>query len=246
MKVVFHDRFREVYAGDPAAAPGRLDGIVAELRDGFEFVEPAPAGEEDLLLVHHPTLVERVKAKQPLYETAVLAVGGAITAAEIAMRGEPAFALVRPPGHHAGPSSCWGFCWFNNVAVAVERLRKKGDISKALIVDIDLHFGDGTDRIFAHIPEVAYHHLSSTRDLMRFFKSNTDCDLVAVSAGFDGHVEDWGGLLETGDYLTLGKMIGAFARRVCGGRVFGALEGGYNHEVLGKNVKAFLTGLRQM
>ena len=243
MKVVFHENYRQVYAADPAAAAGRLDGVVAALRDEFTFITPRPASEADLLLVHRPALVERVKRNPSLYEAAVLAVGGAIEAAQRAADGEPAFALIRPPGHHAGPASCWGFCWFNNVAVAVEKLRRGGMVNKVLIIDFDLHYGDGTANIFAGNPQVSYVHLASTRELAQVFASHSDLDLIAVSAGFDAHVDDWGGMLSTADYRALGEVIGRQARHKCAGRVFAALEGGYNRDVLGKNVKAFLQGL---
>lgn len=247
MKVVYHPKYAEVYAGDPAAAPGRMESIVRELEGGFEFVEPEPASEEDVLLVHSEGHLEWVRSLR-LYENALLAVGGAILASELAMRGEPAFALIRPPGHHASRDSCWGFCYFNNVAVAVERLRRAGRIRRALIVDFDLHYGDGTANIFSGVKEVAYYHLpsgereSQLRALEGFLSSAAGYDLVAVSAGFDRHVEDWGGVLETEDYERIGELIKEFAERVCGGRRFGVLEGGYNHEVLGRNVRAFLEG----
>ncbi len=70
-------------------------------------------------------------------------------AAELACQGQPAFACVRPPGHHASPGSHWGFCFLNNVAISVERLLRKRKVSHALILDIDLHFGDGIDNFFA-------------------------------------------------------------------------------------------------
>ena len=68
-------------------------------------------------------------------------------------------------------------------------------------------------------------------------------DIIAVSAGFDRGVEDWGGLLTTEDYQTIGKLVKEFSERVCQGRRYGVLEGGYNHDVLGRNVKAFLDGI---
>ncbi len=242
MKVVFHERYREVYDSDPAAAPGRMDCIVEELRDSFEFMTPLPASEDDLLLVHRQSHLERVREKGLVYEIAALSAGGAIMAAELGVRGDPAFALIRPPGHHASSNSCWGFCWFNNVAVAVEKLRRAGTVNRVLIVDIDLHYGDGTNNIFTGVPEVVYYHLDGIRDLERCLAANSDCDLVAVSAGFDMHVEDWGGILTTGDYAAIGRMISGYARSVCRGRFFAALEGGYNHRVLGKNVRALLEG----
>ncbi len=246
MKVVFHERFREVYTQDPAAAPGRVDCILNALGNDFEFIEPSPATESDLLLVHGTNLLKRVKNSGKvsglIYEMAALSAGSAILAAELASRGEPAFALNRPPGHHAGRDSCWGFCWFNNVAVAVEKLRRAGIVNNVLIVDIDLHFGDGTNNIFAATPEVVYYHLKSLNDLDRILALNTGSDMIAVSAGFDMHVEDWGGILQTEDYTAIGRMIAGHARRFCEGRFFAALEGGYNHRVLGKNVRALLEG----
>jgi acetoin utilization deacetylase AcuC-like enzyme len=102
--------------------------------------------------------------RQPdVYDVAILAAGGAMLTAATALAGEPAFGLLRPPGHHASPDSHWGFCFFNNMAVAVERLRRQGLIGSALILDIDLHFGDGTDRFFANIPEVEVINIESRR-----------------------------------------------------------------------------------
>lgn len=243
MKVVFHEKYRSVYTSDPAAAKGRLDGIVDELKDLYEFVEPTPAEESDILLVHSPYHLAHIRNRGSLYELAALAAGGAIKSAELAVQGDPAFALIRPPGHHASMESCWGFCWFNNVAIAVEKLRNGGVINKAVIIDIDLHYGDGTDNIFAHIPEVVYYHMGNIKELGKFLNSAKSCDLVAVSAGFDRHVEDWGGTLQTEDYKTIGKLVKSYADKSCSGRVFAVLEGGYNHKVLGKNVRALLEGL---
>ncbi|MDH5447667.1 MAG: histone deacetylase family protein [Candidatus Bathyarchaeota archaeon] len=249
MYVVYHERYEEVYTSDPAASPGRIECIKSELEDSFQFVEPTLVSESDLRLVHSQSHIDWVKQRGLLYEIAVLAVGGALKASKLAMRGEPAFGLIRPPGHHASPDSCWGFCYFNNVAIAVEKLRREGVVKKALIVDIDLHYGDGTANFFASVPEVVYHHVGSVdresflSDLECFFASQKDSGIVAVSAGFDRHELDWGGLLRTEDYATIGKTAREYADEKCGGRVFAVLEGGYNHSVLGKNVKALLLGL---
>ena len=170
-------------------------------------------------------------------------------AAELAVEGEPAFGLVRPPGHHASRDSSWGFCYFNNIAISVERLRREKKIAKALIVDIDLHYGDGTANIFSGVPQVSYFHVEGRSreeyldSLVGRLSTIKDCDIVAVSAGFDRHEMDWGGLLTTEDYGTIGKMIRACAEKVCNGRRYAVLEGGYNHKVLGKNVKSLLLGM---
>lgn len=80
-------------------------------------------------------------------------------------------------------------------------------------------------------------------DLSRNLTAKKDCDIVAVSAGFDRHQQDWGGMLRTEDYFTIGKRIKEFAESVCGGRRYAVLEGGYNHTVLGKSVRALVEGL---
>jgi len=247
MKIVFHKDYCKVYSSDPAAAPGRMEVIAREL-SGFDFIEPERAIEEDVALVHRAKHIEYIKGLQVVYEVALLAVGGTIKASEIAVEGEPTFGLIRPPGHHASKDSSWGFCYFNNIAVSVERLRRKGLISKAVILDIDLHYGDGTANIFDNVPEVSYHHIAGGKrenffkDLTRFLNSIYECDVVAVSAGFDRHEEDWGGVLKTEDYQRTGGIVKEFAVKACRGRRYAVLEGGYNHKVLGRNVRAFIEG----
>jgi len=249
MKVVYHERFREVYSSDPAATPGRIESIYHELHGHFDFVQPQTANEEDLKLVHGVGHVDWVKRHGLVYEVAVLAVGGALKAAELAVEGEPAFGLIRPPGHHASRDSSWGFCYFNNIAISVEKLRKENKIARAFIVDIDLHYGDGTANIFSGMPEVVYFHVEGRSreeyldSLVKRLATVKDCDVVAVSAGFDRHVRDWGGLLTTNDYERIGKLIKDCAEEVCNGKRYAVLEGGYNHSVLGKNVKALLLGM---
>jgi len=249
VKVVYHERYREVYASDPAAQPGRMESIYKELHGHFDFVTPEPASEEDALLTHSQSHVENVKTHPLTYEIALLAVGGAIKASEIAREGKPAFGLIRPPGHHASRDSSWGFCYFNNMAISIEKLRQKGRIKKAVIVDIDLHFGDGTANIFSGNSDIAYFHVDGMNrenyltNLSKFLETQKGHEILAVSAGFDRHQQDWGGLLTTSDYFTIGKMIKKFASKECSGRRYGVLEGGYNHAVLGKNVKAFLQGM---
>jgi len=116
-------------------------------------------------------------------------------------------------------------------------------------VDIDLHFGDGTANIFAGTPEVTYLHPSGGSredyliDLSRNLTAKRDCDIVAASAGFDRHQQDWGGMLRTEDYFTIGKRVKEFAERACGGRRYAVLEGGYNRAVLGESVRALIEGL---
>ena len=243
MKIVFQERYREVYSADPAATQGRLDKAYDALKGDYEILEPDYASEKDIKLVHTDAHIERIKEKRQLFELSLLAAGGAIKASELALSGEPAFGLIRPPGHHASKNSCWGFCWFNNIAVAIEKLKKDQRINNALIIDFDLHFGDGTNNIFKQDEHVTYYHMNSLSDLEKTLSEQGSCDIIGISAGFDRHLEDWGGILSTDDYREIGHMIKDFSQNACPNKIFAVLEGGYNHDVLGNNIKALLQGL---
>ncbi len=248
MKVIFHPRFYEVYTSDPAAGRGRMEAITKELKGEFDFIKPEPASEEDLERVHGRSHIQSVKREPLVYEMALLAAGGAILSAQLAFEGQSVFGLIRPPGHHASPHSCWGFCYFNNIAIAIKKLLSEEKIQTALILDFDLHFGDGTANTFSGSRVVSYFHPEGTNrkvfmdNLKRSLQMERPYDIIAISAGFDRHEEDWGGLLKTEDYFTIGKWAKEASLERCQGRRFGLLEGGYNHLVLGRNVKSFLQG----
>jgi acetoin utilization deacetylase AcuC-like enzyme len=246
MKIVFHEKYKLVYAYDPAAEAGRIESIFAAL-DGYDFLPPPPATEEDLLLVHSQSLINSVKRNRLVFEIASLAAGGAITTGEFALN-EPAFGLIRPPGHHAGRNFNGGFCFFNNMAIAVQKLIQEKKIDKALIVDIDLHYGNGTYDILGGREDVIFlnmvcqgrqEYLSQLQESLAMSKGY---DIIGVSAGFDTYEKDWGRSLKTPDYQTIGKMIKEAARS-CRGRRFALLEGGYYNADLGKNVRSFVEGL---
>jgi len=245
MKVVFHEDFYQVYTSDPAAESGRMEAITEVIRDEAEFIAAKPAAEEDIAAVHTESHIAYVRAKE-LYDISALAAGGAVQAAEIGLT-EPCFGLVRPPGHHASSDSSWGFCYFNNMAVAIESLKRRGKIRSAYILDFDLHYGDGTFNILGGKDYVRVYNPNAYRQeeyLNEVAGEMAKCqaDIIAVSAGFDNHRQDWGGLLSTENYREMGSMVREAAQR-CGGGCFAILEGGYNHAVLGHNVLALMRGL---
>ena len=245
MKVVYHPDFNASYTYDPAAAIGRIEAIVRVIKDRVTFVEAVPATEEDIAAIHSRKHMEQVR-REGVDDIAALAAGGAIQAAVIGLH-EPCFALIRPPGHHASADSAWGFCYYNNMAIALEKLWRDGRIKTAQILDFDLHFGDGNVNILGGKGYVSILNPSdATRNAylmsVEKFLSAQQADIIGISAGFDNHLEDWGGLLATEDYREMGRMVKEAARRSEGG-YFAILEGGYNHQVLGRNVMALLEGM---
>jgi acetoin utilization deacetylase AcuC-like enzyme len=245
MKILFHNDFHQVYTSDPAAAAGRMQSILNVISEDYEFLEPTLANEEDIIAIHTLSHINYVK-RIGLYNISSLAAGGAIQAAFIGLK-EPCFALIRPPGHHASAERSWGFCYFNNMAIALERLKREKAINRAFVLDIDLHFGDGTVNIFREKDYVTIFNVSSN-NRESYLKAvakelgEQQSDIIGISAGFDNHKDDWGGLLETQDYTTIGEMVRETCEtKRCG--CFAILEGGYNHQVLGHNVTALLQGM---
>ena len=248
--LVYHEGYLASYYTSTVECPDRIKAIYFKLGNRFPVVRPEPAELKDVYRVHSRAMVERVQLEgRETYETALLAVGGAISASEEAMRGIPAFALVRPPGHHAGSDHYWGYCFFNNIAVAISKLIAEGSVQSALLLDLDLHRGDGSETIFKQNKAVSVANIrakSRNAYLDSLERELTDCgevDLLAVSAGFDTYVRDWGGILETDDYRRAGMFIRTAAERLCQGRCFAVLEGGYYLPDLGMNVLAFCEAL---
>jgi acetoin utilization deacetylase AcuC-like enzyme len=247
----------ESYDNTPAGAPGRLDSAVQLLssRPDYEFIEPQPATEEQILLAHDMSQIQSIKHESEvwhpkLYRMASLAAGGAILAAELAMQGKPTFGLIRPPGHHASYSSYWGFCYFNNVSVSLLNLKAKGLIESAFILDPDLHYGDGNVNIlegrdgFTIYNPKGHGDADYLADTKSALDNSPDVDIIVVSAGFDEYLDDWGGNLSTDAFQGIGRLVHSFAQERCEGRCYGLLEGGYNFEDLGKNILAFCEGLQ--
>ena len=245
MKVIYSHSFYPVYTSDPAAAAGRIEAVMNALPGKTELVEAEPATEFQIGLAHTAEHIESVR-QEGLYDIASLAAGGAVQAARLGLKA-PTFGAIRPPGHHASGDSCWGFCYFNNMAVALLTLKDDGLIKTATILDFDLHYGDGNVNILEHRDWVSIcNPTAQSREFylkeVEAFITTHPADIIGISAGFDHHIDDWGGLLHTQDYHTMGRMVIQSARKT-GGGCFAILEGGYNHDVIGQNAAALIEGL---
>jgi len=278
MKVVFSERCLK-YDNNPES-PDRVKAAHNFLKgEGYVFIEPTPASHEDLSRVHLAKYIERIMMRnfwdsdsppyENIYEYAKLSAGGAILAAKVS-----GFSLMRPPGHHAGRSgialggSSLGFCYFNNIAVAVRSLGKN-----TLIVDIDGHHGNGTQDIFLGDERVRFISLHrsphypgtgfrSEANCLNFPLSRNagdrlylktlekalsqinvkDIEVVAISAGFDAHKNDPQASLSLSSqcYREIGRKIGSL-----GLPTFAALEGGYVPRDLGRNIHELLQGFEE-
>ncbi len=159
MVIVYSPRCLDYAAPGHPENPERVRAAVAQLQREFHtWTSPEPCADVDLLRVHTREMLDAVRtgtfsdADTPffpqIYEIAKLAAGGAILAAEHALAGQPAFSLMRPPGHHAGRNRIMGFCYFNNIAIAVARLLSERNVKRVALVDFDCHHGNGTEDIF--------------------------------------------------------------------------------------------------
>lgn len=177
--VIFSAEFRKHDPGDGhPESKARVDAVAralaaSELAGKLEIIAPRPAEKEQILLVHRQHLYDEVMAtrgRQRTYldsdtiasrdtaDVAHLAAGAVITGIERVMEGklENAFAFSRPPGHHAKPDKAMGFCFFNNVAVGAMFALKRYQSRRILVIDFDVHHGNGTQKAFYTSPEVLY------------------------------------------------------------------------------------------
>lgn len=165
-------------SGHPES-PQRLKAIISRLEstgllDRLIRIEPAPASDNWLVQVHAASYIEGLKSHAPVHgrvsldadtsmspgtlAAAYLAAGAALSGADaiIAGRVDHVFCAVRPPGHHAERDRAMGFCFFNNVAVAARYLQRRHGIQRVLIVDWDVHHGNGTQHTFYDDPSILF------------------------------------------------------------------------------------------
>ena len=145
----------------------------ADMAGHFQLVPVMRAKREDLLLIHSPQYVDQIEStdgksytyldpdtqtSEGSYEAALLAAGGLCEAISMVHSGEldNAFALVRPPGHHAERTRAMGFCLFNNIAIGARYAQEHLQKSRILILDWDLHHGNGTQHSFEDDPTILY------------------------------------------------------------------------------------------
>jgi acetoin utilization deacetylase AcuC-like enzyme/formylglycine-generating enzyme required for sulfatase activity len=160
-------------------SPARLTAILEKLKAGGVYTRlihltPKAAPLEQIHTIHSPRYVERacdhcatgeeyldspdVPISRKSYAAALMAVGGVLRAIDAVMQGQVrnAFCAVRPPGHHAVEDRAMGFCLFNNVAIGARYVQQRYGLSKVLIVDWDVHHGNGTQAAFYDDPSVLY------------------------------------------------------------------------------------------
>ncbi len=157
---------------------GRLQAVLSHLEQTglmpqLTLIKPRAASTEEIALVHQRQYISRIQevaqkgggwldadtvTSSDSYQAAIYAAGGVITATEAVINGEveSAFALVRPPGHHAIPRQAMGFCLFNNVAIAARYALDSYVLERILIIDFDVHHGNGTQAAFYDNPQVLY------------------------------------------------------------------------------------------
>ncbi len=159
-------------------SPQRLEAIYTmldkpDMEGNYTLIPPRYATHDEIALVHDRSYIDMIgetaghhcrildpdtQTTADSYDTAKLAVGGVLDAVDSVMSKEidNAFALIRPPGHHAGANHSAGFCIFNNVAIAARYALSRYKLSRVLIADWDLHHGDGTQSLFYNDKKVLY------------------------------------------------------------------------------------------
>lgn len=280
MKIIFSEKCLEFGQPGHPESWERVQRCYELLKEDslYEFIEPNSCSDQDILLVHAQELLEAIRTNnfsqadtpvlENIFDYAKLSVGAALKASACALDEGFSFSLMRPPGHHAGKNTLAGFCYFNNIAIAVEKLRRQN--KKIAIIDFDCHHGNGTQDIFKgqdNILYLSWHQnplypgtgLESQANCLNFplpagttedkylavFKQGLDRvgefnpDLVAISAGFDSYRRDPLGGMKL-EKTTFRKIAQLISS--LGKPAFAVLEGGYSKD-LPFCISEFLCGM---
>ena len=282
--VIFHDPHCAEYSapGHPER-PARITNTVPRLKDrhpDWKWRDPRPATEDELLRAHSADYIASIKNPQgdfdvdtpaypKIYDYALKSAGAGIDAARAALGGESAFALMRPPGHHATCDRAMGFCYFSNIAIAALDALENG-AERVAIWDFDAHHGNGTEAIIAHNDRIRFASIhqypaypgtgtrsfmnshnhpvapGATRETYRAALTQVleeikqfKPDLIAVSAGFDAYRRD--PLCDEPLEAEDFHWLGEKVRSF-GVTAFSVLEGGYSND-LPELILAYLKGL---
>jgi acetoin utilization deacetylase AcuC-like enzyme len=285
MKIITDGRCTEYSRTGHPERPQRISRTVEKMREQkelpVEWLEPLVPSQGTLLRAHTAEHLGRVQAATVdfdadtpayphIYEHALRSTGGALQALAAARRGEQAFSLMRPPGHHATRDHAMGFCYLNSIAIAALEAAATGS-SKVAVFDFDVHHGNGTEAILLDQPNCAYYSVhqypaypgTGERSLKNSFNfpvapgvsrevyraalqqaldgiHRFQPDLLAVSAGFDAYRRD--PLSDEPLEAEDFHWLGESIRKF-GIPTFTVLEGGYSSE-LPDLILAYLKGWR--
>lgn len=170
MKVITDERCTAYSAPGHPERPERISRTLEKLRSqkdlAITWLQPKEVDEAVILRAHSREHLNRVKspvsdfdgdtpAHKNIYEHSCRSVGGACLAMELARKGECAFSLLRPPGHHATKERAMGFCYLSNVAIAALEAQATGT-QKVAVYDFDVHHGNGTEGILFNKPDTLF------------------------------------------------------------------------------------------
>jgi len=179
VQLIYDSKYLKHDTGHHPENARRLEAILRALDQDESLTRklartvPQPASNEDIVRCHREDLIYEIESicargetfvdvdtrvSPESFDVARLAAGAALAAVDAAMKeeGGRAFALIRPPGHHATISTAMGFCLFNNAAIGARYAQTKYGVERVLIIDWDVHHGNGTQEIFWQDPTVFY------------------------------------------------------------------------------------------